>query len=141
MTGNMNVKGLRRIDVARATGCNLETVRYYEKVGILHEPPRSANGYRVYDESHVARLRFVMRARKLGFPLEEVRSLLGLGDGGAATCAEVREIAEAHLETVRERIADLRRIEQVLSETVSKCSGRDVPECALIEAIADNDQA
>ncbi|GAB4386486.1 MerR family transcriptional regulator [Albidovulum sp.] len=126
---------LRRADLARLTGCNLETIRYYEKIGILPEPPRTANNYRAYGAAHVARLRFVMRARDLGFTLEEVRDLLRLVDGRAASCAEVQALASRHLEAVRARIADLARIEAVLSETVSRCSGEDVPECAVIDAL------
>jgi len=133
------VSGLRRIDLSRATGCNLETIRYYENIGVLPDPPRSAKGYRMYDDTHVARLRFVMRARALGFSLDEVRSLLNLVDGGVQTCAEVETMARTHLEAVRQRIADLKRIEQVLAATVEQCSGRDVPECAVIEALASSD--
>ncbi|RMF11826.1 MAG: MerR family transcriptional regulator [Alphaproteobacteria bacterium] len=127
---------LRRSDLSRLTGCNLETIRYYEKVGIMPEPPRTASNYRAYDDSHVARLRFVMRARDLGFTLQELRELLGLVDGRGATCAEVQALAERHLASVRDKIADLRRIEKVLSETVSRCTGADVPECAVIDALA-----
>ncbi len=131
------VKGLRRIDLSRATGCNLETIRYYEKVGVLPDPPRSARGYRVYDQSHVSRLGFVMRARDLGFTLEEVRSLLSLVDGGVQTCAGVQAVASNHLDNIRKKIADLRRIETVLADTVAKCSGRDVPDCAVVDALSD----
>jgi MerR family transcriptional regulator, mercuric resistance operon regulatory protein len=130
------VSGLRRVDLARATGCNLETIRYYEKIGVMPSPPRSTNGYRVYDGRHVSRLGFVMRARDLGFTLEEVRSLLTLVDQGAQTCAEVQLMAQEHLGNVRSKIDDLQRIEAVLSETVAKCSGADVPECAVIDALA-----
>jgi len=136
MTGNQSsVNGLRRVDLARATGCNLETIRYYEKIGVMPAPPRSANGYRVYDGRHVSRLGFIMRARDLGFKLEEVRSLLSLVDQGAQTCAEVQQMAQEHLGNVRSKISDLQRIETVLSETVAKCSGADVPECAVIDAL------
>ena len=76
--GNVSVKGLRRVDLARATGCNLETIRYYENIGVMPDPPRNANGYRCYDAGHVSRLRFVMLARDLGFTLEEVCELLAL---------------------------------------------------------------
>ena len=127
-----------RAGLARATGCNLETIRYYEKIGILPDPPRSARGYRIYDDAHVARLGFVMRARDLGFSLEEVRGLLALVDGGVTTCAGVEAVARDHLTAVRERIADLRRIETVLARTVAQCSGRDVPECAVIDALYSN---
>ncbi len=132
-----NMSSLRRSDLARLTGCNLETIRYYEKIGIMPEPPRTPKNYRTYDGTHVARLRFVMRSRDLGFNLEEVRGLLGLVDRHAATCAEVQAIASRQIETIRVKIADLRRIEAVLSETVSHCSGNDVPECAVIDALVE----
>jgi len=129
------VNCIRRSDLARMTGCNLETIRYYENIGVMPEPPRNANNYRSYGETHVARLRFVMRARDLGFTLEEIRDLLALVDGGLQTCAEVQPLASKHLEKVKVKIADLRRIEKVLAETVSQCTGDDVPECAVIDAL------
>lgn len=130
-----SVKVLRRSDLARMTGCNLETIRYYESIGVMPEPPRTATNYRAYDDSHVGRLRFIMRARELGFTLDEVRDLLALVDGGAQTCGEVQTIANTHLETVRAKMADLARIEQVLSSTVAQCTGGDVPECPVIDAL------
>ena len=123
--------------MARATGCNLETIRYYEKIGIMPDPPRSTKGYRSYDNAHVRRLKFVMRSRDLGFSLEEVRGLLGLVDEQSRTCAEVQIIAEDHLTDVRAKIADLPRIEHVLSDTVARCTGDAVPECAVIDALLD----
>ena len=124
-----SVKILRRGDLARLTGCNLETIRYYETIGVMN--------YRVYDDSHVTRLRFVMRARGLGFTLDEVRDLLAMVDGGQQTCGEVQALATAHLATVRAKIADLRRIEHVLSSTVAQCTGDDVPECPVIDALTE----
>ena len=126
---------LRRSDLARLTGCHIETIRYYENIGIMPDPPRTARNYRTYDETHVARLRFIMRARDLGFGLDEIRDLLELVDRRVGSCAEVQKIALRHLHSVRARIADLRRIEKVLGETVSRCSGDDVPECAVIDAL------
>jgi MerR family mercuric resistance operon transcriptional regulator len=128
-------KGLQRAALARRTGCNLETIRYYEKIGMLPDPPRTAAGYRVYQEDHVARLRFVLRARELGFSIEEIRGLLDLVDTGNQTCAEVKERTERHLTDVRSKIADLRRMEKVLAEAAAKCSGEDVPECPVLEAL------
>lgn len=119
------------------TGCNLETIRYYEKIGVMPEPPRTSKNYRAYDEGHVGRLRFIMRARELGFSLEEVRDLLALVDGGAQTCGEVQALANAHLACVRAKIADLTRIEHVLSSTVAQCTGNDVPECPVIDALTE----
>ena len=132
---NISVTSLRRVDVARATGCNLETIRYYETVGIMPDPPRSAKGYRCYDDAHVRRLKFIMRSRDLGFSLEEIRGLLGLVDDRTQTCAQVQTVAESHLQDVQEKIADLKRIERVLSETVARCTGDAAPECAVIDAL------
>lgn len=134
---NISVKPLRRVDLARATGCNLETIRYYETVGIMPDPPRSAKGHRCYDEIHVRRLKFVMRSRDLGFSLEEIRGLLGLVDDRTQTCAQVQTVAESHLQDVQEKIADLKRIERVLSETVARCTGDAAPECAVIDALLE----
>jgi MerR family mercuric resistance operon transcriptional regulator len=126
---------LQRAKLAERTGCNLETIRYYEKIGMMRDPPRTASGYRVYDESDVRRLRFILRARELGFAIEEIRGLLELVDGGTQTCAEVKERTQRHLADVRAKIADLRRIERVLATTASLCSGEDVPECPVLDAL------
>lgn len=134
---NGRVTSLRRIDLARTTGCNLETIRYYEKIGIMPDPPRSMKGYRSYDDAHVKRLKFVMRSRDLGFSLEEVRGLLGLVDDQSRTCAEVQLIADDHLTDVQAKIADLQRIERVLSDTVARCTGDAAPDCAVIDALLD----
>src|SRR5436309_10391110 len=83
--------GILRAQLARKTGCNLETIRYYEKVGLLPGPPRSSNGYRVYSPELVQRLQFILRARDLGYAMDEIRSLLSLTDTGAQTCAEDRK--------------------------------------------------
>lgn len=127
---------LQRADLAKATGCNLETIRYYEKTGLLAEPLRSAKGYRIYGGSDLRRLRFIMRARALGFTIEEIRGLLTLVDGGTQTCAEVKARTELHLADVRAKIADLRRIETILADTAAQCSGDAVPQCAVLDALA-----
>ena len=136
MIDHVSGKRLLRAELARRTGCNLETIRYYEKTGMMPDPPRTASGYRVYDEAHVSRLRFILRARELGFSIEQIRGLLDLVDGGTQTCAHVKERTERHLADVRARIADLKRIEKVLAATAAKCSGEDVPECPVLEALA-----
>lgn len=128
-------KALRRADLASATGCNLETIRYYETAGILPPPARTDAGHRTYDFTDVQRLRFVLRARELGFSLDDIRGLLGLGDGALRTCAEVREKTEMHLTEVRAKIVDLQRIEAVLSETASQCTGASVPDCAVLSSL------
>ncbi len=128
---------IRRSDLARLTGCNIETIRYYENIGVMPEPPRTSKNYRVYDHGHVGRLKFIMRSRELGFGLEEIRELLALVDGGAQTCGEVQTLANTHLASVRAKIADLRRIEDVLASTVARCTGGDVPECPVIDALTE----
>lgn len=135
MIDHVSGKGLQRAGLARRTGCNLETIRYYETIGMMPEPPRTASGYRVYDERHVSRLRFILRARELGFTIEEIRGLLGLVDGGNQTCAEVKERTERHLAGVRAKITDLKRIENVLATTAAQCSGEEVPECAILDVL------
>ena len=136
MGDHVSGKGLQRAELARLTGCNLETIRYYEKIGMMPDPRRTGTGYRIYDDAHVSRLRFILRARELGFSLDEVRGLLALVDGGTQTCAEVKERTERHLADVRAKIADLKRIEKVLAKTAAQCSGDDVPECPVLDALA-----
>tara|TARA_R100000005_G_scaffold95741_3_gene78513 strand:+ start:11608 stop:12024 length:417 start_codon:yes stop_codon:yes gene_type:complete len=138
MNDHVTRKGLQRAALARRTGCNLETIRYYEKIGMMPDPPRTGSGYRVYDESHASRLRFILRARELGFAIEEIRGLLVLVDGGTQTCAEVKERTERHLSDVRTKIADLKRIEKVLAATAAQCSGEQVPECPVLEALGSS---
>jgi MerR family transcriptional regulator, mercuric resistance operon regulatory protein len=129
------VKGMQRAELAQRTGCNLETVRYYEKVRLLPEPPRTTRGYRSYDTSHERRLRFILRARELGFSLDEIRELLRLVDERDRPCAEARAVAAAHLDDVRAKIADLKRMEQVLEDMVAQCGDGTRPECPLIDAL------
>jgi MerR family mercuric resistance operon transcriptional regulator len=136
MNNLISEKRLKRSELARRTGCNLETIRYYEKIGMMPEPPRTASGYRIYDDTHVARLRFILRGRELGFSIEELRGLLSLVDRGTQTCAEVQALTERHLANVRTKIADLRRIEKVLADTAARCSGEEVPECPVLETLA-----
>ncbi len=135
MLDHVPAKGLRRAELARRTGANLETVRYYEKVGLLPAPPRTASGYRSYDGAHERRLGFVLRARELGFSLEEVRALLRLVDERDQPCAEASRLAAIHFSDVREKIADLRRMERVLKDVVAECGDGSRPDCPLIETL------
>jgi MerR family mercuric resistance operon transcriptional regulator len=135
MLNHVASTGLRRAELARRTGANLETVRYYEKVGLLPAPPRTASGYRSYEAGHERRLGFVLRARELGFSLEEVRALLRLVDERDQPCAEASRLAATHLSDVRAKIADLRRMERVLKDVVAECGDGSRPDCPLIEAL------
>ena len=122
-------------ELARRTGVHIETIRYFEKVGLLGEPGRTAGGHRVYAEQHVRALSFIKRARELGFTPDEVRTILTLGGPGKACCDEVQEIAVHHLEQVRRKIADLARLERLLASTVERCSGGHVPDCPVIDML------
>ncbi|MBT9470928.1 MAG: helix-turn-helix domain-containing protein [Pseudomonadota bacterium] len=121
-------------ELSRRTGCNIETIRYYERIGLMPAPPRRGR-YRSYGGGDVVRLGFVRRARELGFTLDEVRALLGLAAGGDSTCAEVRDLAAVHLKDVRARIADLKRMERVLADSVRACDAGHDPGCPLIDTL------
>ena len=131
----MAAKSITRGDLARLTGVNAETIRYFERVGIVASPQRTEGGHRVYDQNHVRALSFIHRARGLGFSPDQVRAIVELGGPGKATCGEVREIASHHLEHVRAKITDLVEIERLLAMTIERCSGRPDTECAIIDMI------
>ena len=122
--------------LSKQTACNIETIRYYEKAGLLPTPARSPAGYRRYGGADLKRLNFIRRARALGFSIEEVGKLLKLADEHRRPCAEVRVVAGAHLEDVQAKIADLRAMERVLRETVAKCASGRSPDCPLIESLS-----
>lgn len=132
---NSRVSALTIGALSRRTRVNIETIRFYERIGILPKPPRSAGGHRIYGQDELMRLGFVRRSRELGFSLDEVRGLLRLVDGGRYTCAEVKAITLNHLADVRGKIADLRRLERTLADVAGKCRGGKVPECPVIEAL------
>ena len=121
--------------ISASSGVNIETIRYYERIGILPAPPRSEGGHRLYDEEHLKRLSFVRRCRELGFSLDDVRALFRLVDGGDFTCDEVKAMTLDHLGGVRRRIADLRTMERTLDDMAARCDGGEVPDCAIIDAL------
>ena len=122
------------------TGVKLETIRYYERIGLVASPPRTTGGHRVYDADHVKQLSFVRRCRELGFPLREIRTLFGMVAGGHS-CGEMRDLALAHAATIRRKIADLRRMERTLTETAARCRGNDAPDCPIVDVLFDEDTA
>jgi len=124
--------------LSHRTGVNIETIRYFEKVGLIAPPPRTEGGHRVYDDDHLRALGFIRRARELGFSPAEVRAILTLGGPADACCDEVREIASRHLQTVRSKMADLARLEGLLASTIDRCSGDHAPHCAVIDMIEDD---
>jgi MerR family mercuric resistance operon transcriptional regulator len=123
--------------LSERTGCNIETIRYYERIGLLPPAPRSKGGHRVYGEAQARRLGFIRRSRELGFRLDQIRTLLGLVDGGRHTCARVKRITVDHLDEIQRKVADLRKIERVLKEMATQCDGGTVPACPVIDALFD----
>jgi MerR family transcriptional regulator, mercuric resistance operon regulatory protein len=115
------MEGLTRGQLAQRARINLETVRFYEREGLLAPPPRTASGYRKFEELTVDRLAFVKRAKALGFSLREIRELLAIQDGHADACAEVRDLVQNKLAIVREKKAELAVLETQLSTALRKC--------------------
>ena len=121
---------------AAASGCHIETIRYYERIGLLPHPARSVSGYREYLPEEVDRLRFITRGRELGFSLEEIRSLLALSDDPTLSCRDVDQLARHHLADVRQRLRELRRIAQELERTIASCAGGKRGQCAILGALS-----
>jgi MerR family mercuric resistance operon transcriptional regulator len=122
-------------EVSAASGCHIETIRYYERIGLLPAPARTEGGYRCYDRRDVERLRFITRGRALGFSLEEVASLLQLAGAAEMPCDEVDRLARQHLDDIRGRIADLQRMAAELQATIAECGGGQRARCAILAAL------
>lgn len=125
-------------ELSRATGTNIETIRYYERIGLLPAPDRTAANYRSYGDAHRARLAFVRHSRDLGFTIEEIRSLLDLSDDPTRECDEADRIATRHLEQVEEKIAQLTLLRDELTRIVGRCRGGIAADCRVIEALGDH---
>jgi MerR family mercuric resistance operon transcriptional regulator len=141
-------KGILRVkadiaigELSRRTGCNIETIRYYERIGLLPKARREMGGrFRRYDDADVGRLRFIRRARQLGFTLDEVRTLLRLAaDDGEGVRAEARSLAAAHVADIRAKVADLQAMERVLTKAICECDAGQRPNCPLIEVLSEGD--
>jgi len=137
MTITQSREGLRRGALARKTGCNGETIRYYEKIGLLREPDRTQGGHRVYSVEDQSRLGFILRGRELGFSIEQLRDLLCQVDAGEYTCDEVLALTRRHLYAVREKIAELCKLEIRLVEMTNACEGGRKPSCSIIDLLAE----
>ncbi|HKI73976.1 MAG TPA: helix-turn-helix domain-containing protein [Pseudomonadales bacterium] len=122
--------------LAVAAGTPAENIRYYEKQGMMPEPPRSSGGHRLYHEPHLAQLSFILRARGLGFSQAEVKALLKLAHGSHRSCKRVQRLAEAHLADIREKLADLQRVEDALEGLIAHCEETgQTSNCPIIEAL------
>jgi len=122
--------------VAKHSGLGLETLRFYERKGLIEEPPRTDSGYRQYPEDVVGRIRFIKRAKELGFSLKEISDLLSLRVDPGTTCADVRKQTELKLTDVEEKIRALRRIKTALKKLAASCVGTGpTSECPILEAL------
>ena len=127
---------LTRGKLATQTGCNIETIRYYETIGLLPAPARTASGYRAYSDEHLRRLNFIQRARSLGFSSEQTRGLLDLTEAeGNKTRADVKSLTEAHIDEISQKIKDLQKIKKRLRQISSFCdgSGKSASTCPILE--------
>lgn len=122
-------------ELSKLTGVNIETIRYYERQKLMADPPRSTGGHRCYSSDHLKRLTFIRRSRQLGFSMAEVKELLAMVDGGY-TCGEIKAITLEHAKNVREKIADLQRMEKTLMDISIHCDGGSLPECPIIDALS-----
>lgn len=120
--------------LADRSGVNVETIRYYQRLGIIREPPKPAQGFRQYPIADIARVRFIRRAQQLGFTLKEIRELLDLGD---SHCQEVQQLARLKIAKIEERLRDLQSMHSALLDLLSQCEAADANDihCALIEAL------
>ena len=125
-------------DLSREAGVKVPTIRFYEEIGLLPAPPRTASNRRSYDEAAVTRLRFIRHARELGFEVEAIRALLRLSSEPQASCAEADRIARRHLAEVEERIARLTALRAELERMVAECGHGRVCDCRVIEVLADH---
>ena len=130
------MKGYTVGQLAKTAQVNVETVRYYERRGLVPKPPRNASGYRQYPQDAAARIRFIKRAKELGFSLKEISELLCFQTGPSAGCGDVKKQAKAKLANIEAKIRDLERMRRVLTELVAVCDGSGpASECPILHAL------
>lgn len=122
--------------LASATGTKAETIRYYERIGLLPRPARTAANYRSYGNDELKRLTFIRRARALGFSIVQVRELMTMADASGRSCEAITTIAREHLAAVDEKLADLTALRQQLSQLVDQCESGSIAECRILEALS-----
>ena len=123
-------------DLAKLTDTRVETIRFYEKEGLIPEPARTSGNYRIYEQAHLNRLSFIRRSRDLGFTLDQVRKLLKLADDGEAPCAEVDALTADNLAEIDRKIADLSSLRRELAKRLDSCGHDTIADCRIIEALA-----
>lgn len=124
-------------ELAARTGANVETIRYYERIGLLPLPVRTSSNYRDYGPCHSERLSFIRHARGLGFDIADIRSLLDLGADPDQDCGHVDQLATGHLRAVERKIEQLEQLRQELNRMLSRCRGGRIADCRILEALSD----
>lgn len=119
------------------SGVNVETIRYFERIGLIPQADRTTHGHRRFNIGHLQQLNFIRRSREMGFSQDEVRSLISLANDGSKSCAEIKIIADANLHIIRRKILGLRRLEKLLADASSRCGNGKKPQCPVIEALQD----
>ena len=122
-------------EMSRQTGVGIETIRYFEKIGMMPAPGRSEGGNRQYTNDHLQRLFFINRSRQIGFSQSEIKAVLSMVDAKDVTCAEVHSITTEHIADIRNKIRDLQNLEKVLTQMAKECSRGDIPDCPIIETL------
>lgn len=122
-------------EVAAMAGVNVQTLRFYERRGLIEEPPRGASGYREYPEDSIRRIRFIKRAQDLGFALAEVQQLLRLRDDPGMPCSKVQTTARAKMDEIDEKLRRLRAMRAALNDLVTSCAANRAHHCPLLEAL------
>lgn len=126
--------------LAEKTATDAQTIRYYERLGLLPQPRRTVSNYRMYDNDTVLRLSFIKRAKEIGFSLNDIKVLFGMADGKVRQCSEVRKFAETRLTKIRGQIADLKAMEMTLSNLVRQCALSDkIDNCPILETLIETD--
>jgi Cu(I)-responsive transcriptional regulator len=132
--GDARAQGLYDIVQAAAlTGVSAKRIRHYESLSILPEPPRTAAGYRLYNDADLHRLRFIQRARTLGFSMKQIKVLLALWSDRARASAEVKAMAQQHVDELGQRIADMQSMQRTLAQLARRCHGDDRPDCPILD--------
>lgn len=131
-------------ELSRITGCNIETIRYYERLGLLHTPPRTEGDHRLYNSANQRRLLFILKTRRLGFSLERTREMLSLAENSDRSCVDALALVSSNLSEVKEKIAELQRIqhalEQMANDCQCRCPGARAPECTIVDALSNPEQ-
>lgn len=124
--------------LAKVVNCKPETIRYYEKIGLLTVPARNSSGYRLYRESHQRQLAFIRRARDLGFSLEDVGLMLGLTEDRQSSCQEISRLSRKRLATIRNKLNQLQILSDELNRLIDQCDDGKISDCRIIEALTED---